>query len=40
MLTAVIGSISCHLVIGVAAYRSVMKRPWPKVAPLDDDDDW
>ncbi len=40
MLTAVVGSISCHLVIGITSYRSVMRRPWPKVAPLDDDDDW
>ena len=38
MLSAVIGSICGHLVIGVAAYRSVMARPWPNVAPLDDDE--
>jgi hypothetical protein len=40
MLTGVIGSISCHLVIGIVAYRNVMMRPWPKVVPLDDDEDW
>jgi hypothetical protein len=38
MLTGVIGDISCHLVVGVSAYRSVMARPWPEVAPLDDDE--
>ena len=30
-----------RLVIGVVAYRRVMRRPWPPVAPLEnDDDDW
>jgi len=26
-------------VMGISLYRSVMRRPWPKVLPLDDDDD-
>ena len=26
--------------IGVVSYRRVMSRPWPRVAPLPDDDDW
>jgi hypothetical protein len=30
--------IGFHLIIGRWAYRDVMTRPWPKVAPLDDDD--
>ncbi len=31
-----------HLALGVVGYRRVMRRPWPKVEPLDrdDDDDW
>jgi hypothetical protein len=27
-----------HLIVGAWAYRDVMTRPWPEVAPLDDDD--
>jgi hypothetical protein len=30
--------IGFHLIVGGRAYREVMTRPWPKVAPLDDDD--
>jgi hypothetical protein len=26
-----------HAVVGAVAYHDVMARPWPKVAPLDDD---
>jgi hypothetical protein len=26
--------------IALSHYRRVMARPWPAVAPLDDDDDW
>lgn len=37
-LAGVCGSIGGHLVVGVSAYRSVMRRPWPDVAPLVDDD--
>lgn len=29
-----------HLLVGVAGYRRVMRRPWPPVEPLPDDDDW
>ena len=31
--------IASHSLLGVIAYRRVMSRPWPKVAPLSDDDD-
>jgi membrane associated rhomboid family serine protease len=40
MLAAVCGMISGHLLMGVTEYRRTMRRPWPKVPPLDDDDDW
>jgi hypothetical protein len=29
--------ISARLIVGTAAYREVMARPWPEVVPLDDD---
>ncbi len=31
--------IGYHLIVGAWAYRDVMSRPWPKVAPIDDWDD-
>ncbi|HSK17038.1 MAG TPA: hypothetical protein VK915_12845 [Gaiellaceae bacterium] len=35
------GLFVLHLTIGIGSYRSVMRREWPKVEPLDDeDDDW
>jgi hypothetical protein len=40
MLTAVSGYVVLHLGAGFAAYRDAMTRPWPKVPPVDDDDDW
>jgi hypothetical protein len=40
MLTAVVGFLAGHLVVGLTEYRRVMGRPWPRVPPLDDDDDW
>jgi hypothetical protein len=40
MLAAVCGTIAGHLLIGVSEYRRIMRRPWPKVPPLDDEDDW
>jgi hypothetical protein len=38
LLTALLGLVAGHLVMGITEYRRVMKRPWPDVAPLDDDD--
>ena len=41
MLAGAILQLAMHQVLGLAVYRRVMGRPWPKVAPLeDDDDDW
>ena len=40
MLAAVCGMIGGHLLTGASVYRRVMRRPWPNVPPLDDDDDW
>jgi hypothetical protein len=40
MLTAFLGLVGGHLVMGISEYRRIMGRPWPQVAPLDDDDDW
>lgn len=35
------GLLGGHLAVGIVGYRSVMRRTWPKVEPLDsDDDDW
>ena len=32
--------LGCDLGLGVLSYRSTMRRPWPRVAPIVDDDDW
>ena len=41
MLIGAAGLLRTHLFIGVSAYRQTMKRPWPAVQPLpEDDDDW
>jgi hypothetical protein len=40
MLAGVCGMIGGHLVVGVVEYRRTMRRPWPAVSPLDDEDDW
>jgi hypothetical protein len=40
MLAGVIGFVAGHLIMGVTEYRRIMRRPWPKVRPLEDDDDW
>jgi hypothetical protein len=37
-VAGVIARIVMHHVIGLVSYRSVMRRPWPHVAALDDDD--
>jgi hypothetical protein len=33
-------TFSWHLAVGVWGYRRVMSRAWPKVPPIEDDDDW
>jgi len=40
LLASLLGLLLGHLVMGITEYRRVMGRPWPKVAPLDDDEDW
>ena len=37
LLAAVTGLVAAHLAISLVAYRRVMRRPWPLVAPLADD---
>jgi hypothetical protein len=39
MLAAVCATIAGHLLVGVTEYRRVMRRPWPEVSPLEDDED-
>ena len=38
LILNVVVQIGFHLVVGWWAYRDVMSRPWPKVAPLGEDD--
>jgi hypothetical protein len=41
MLAGVIGLFATRLGVGIVSYRQTMRRPWPKVPPVeDDDDDW
>jgi hypothetical protein len=41
MLAAVCCTIAGHLLVGVTEYRRAMRRAWPEVQPLEDDeDDW
>jgi hypothetical protein len=41
VLGGIVGLVACHLAVGIWAYRRTMRRPWPRVAPLEDgDDDW
>jgi hypothetical protein len=32
--------LAAHLAVGVAGFRRVMNRPWPRVEPRAGDDDW
>jgi len=38
LIANLVVQIGFHLFVGAWAYRDVMTRPWPKVAPLDDDE--
>jgi hypothetical protein len=40
MLAAVCCRVTGHLLVGLTEYRRTMREPWPKVSPLDHDDDW
>ena len=40
MLAGVCGNVAGHLLMGITEYRRVMRRPWPSVRPLEDDDEW
>ena len=41
LLTGFVGALIAQLVVGLAGYRAAMRRPWPAVKALDDDeDDW
>jgi O-antigen/teichoic acid export membrane protein len=35
---AVVAAFAANLALSVAKYRRTMRRPWPKVEPLSDDD--
>jgi len=39
-LAAFGGLLGGHLLVGLAGYRRVMSRPWPRVEPISRDDDW
>jgi hypothetical protein len=41
VLLVVAGTVAlASLVSGLVRYRRVMRRPWPKVPPPADDNDW
>ena len=39
LLGGVICLFATHLLMGVLTYRRTMSRPWPRVRPLEDEDD-
>jgi hypothetical protein len=38
-IAAFVAMLSMHFLLAVVEYRRTMRRAWPKVAPLPDDDD-
>jgi hypothetical protein len=41
LLAGVIGLFGMRLAFALVEYRRTMRRPWPRVPPLqDDDDEW
>ena len=40
VLAAVAARVVAHVGVAVVAYRRTMRRPWPEVEPLRDDDGW
>jgi hypothetical protein len=39
MLAGVVAYFGMHLLVGIVGYRQTMRRPWPKVPPVEDDED-
>ena len=39
LVAVVLARLAIDLAVGVAGYRRVMRRPWPRVEPLVDDDE-
>jgi uncharacterized membrane protein len=37
---ALLATLVVHIAVALINYRHVMRREWPKVEPLDDDEDW
>jgi hypothetical protein len=40
MIGGLTGHLAGHFGAAIGAYRRVMARPWPKVAAIEEDDDW
>jgi hypothetical protein len=40
MLAGAVGMFGTRLVVGVIEYRRTMRRPWPRVPPIEEDDEW
>jgi hypothetical protein len=38
LIANLVVQIGSHLIVGASTYRDVMTRPWPKVAPVKDED--
>ncbi|HEU0303835.1 MAG TPA: hypothetical protein VFR32_04570 [Gaiellaceae bacterium] len=38
VVVGLVGHVAAHLTAATMCYRSVMARPWPDVAPIEDDD--
>ena len=38
LVAVVTGGLAVSLAIGAAAYKQTMRRPWPRVEPVRDDD--
>jgi hypothetical protein len=39
-VTALVVGVPANLALSAVKYRRTMRRPWPAVQPLADDDDW
>jgi hypothetical protein len=40
MLAGVCGNVAGHVLMGITEYRRIMRRPWPHVRLLEDEDEW